>query len=154
MQLRLVAASLALLMVLAGESRARAQCGAQRSTCSGCHDGSRAPYEAGAAWHVDHAFTDLCVACHGGDGVAVDAAAAHVGVDRAIASVKCEACHEGKASASMSAYQPVDASKTSAPTVRSPHGAFLPNAILSALALALALGVSGLAYVARKERSR
>jgi hypothetical protein len=79
----------------------RAQCGANRSTCSGCHDGSRAPFAARAAWHADHAFADVCAVCHGGVPDATEARAAHAGLVAPLAGeTQCGSCH-GEASATL-----------------------------------------------------
>ncbi len=74
---------------------AEAQCGAKRSTCSSCHDGVHARAPARSAWHVDHAFADVCTACHAGDGDAPEATAAHAAMQAPLANggAPCRTCH-------------------------------------------------------------
>ena len=120
--------------VLAATRTSAAQCGAQRSTCAGCHDNRRAPYQASAAWHMDHAFADLCVGCHGGDGRAPEEARAHVGVALRRGQDACNACHAGDAARTAARYE---ARPSSAPIVREEHGRPATNVVLGALALLL-----------------
>jgi hypothetical protein len=153
MQCRRVAACLAFIAMIVSSRQVAAQCGAQRSTCSGCHDGSRAPYSASAAWHGDHAFADLCVACHAGNGSAGEPANAHIGVSVAVAAEKCETCHANDERKLTDRYDRGSKSAELArPAVRSVHGSRLPNLLLSVLAAAL--GAFGCALVLRTERSR
>ncbi len=76
---------------------ANAQCGANASSCKRCHQGEQAyPVNDIGQWHIDHADSDFCQLCHGGDKSADDADAAHEGMfdplsDRA--QKRCAACH-------------------------------------------------------------
>jgi hypothetical protein len=157
-------ASLALgagLLALAAD--ARAQCGAKRSTCSGCHDGAHAAYGAAEPWHADHAFADLCVACHGGHGDARESAAAHVDRASEVPATSCTPCHAATGGGAPERYAyarpspgpsaPGPAPVASAPARTSPpHGGRRGNTIVGLLAAAL--GAAGLAIVVRKERRR
>jgi hypothetical protein len=95
----LVFAALLLPFLLLVPSRqAQAQCGAKRSTCSACHDGTRAATPLAGPWHDDHAFADVCTACHGGDGAATEPAVAHRAMVAPLGDVVgCRSCHGEKA---------------------------------------------------------
>jgi hypothetical protein len=138
-------ASLALALALVADaSHARAQCGAQRSTCSGCHDDVRAPYRADASPHPEHAFADLCVACHGGRGDAREAPAAHEGVRTTVGVAVCAGCHPGSLPGAKSS--PTTDARPSAP-----HGRAGPNLALAAVAAALGAVATRLVVVRRRE---
>ena len=138
------------LALVAGSRSARAQCGGQRSTCSLCHDGTRAPYRPDARPHPEHAFADLCVACHGGRGDATVAETAHEGVHADVAAEVCAGCHPG-APASVKGVTSAPAPRTSPPA---PHGRTGPNLVLGAIATALAAGGAALGLSRRREQER
>jgi uncharacterized membrane protein YedE/YeeE len=48
-----------------------------------------------APWHAEHAFGDLCAACHAGDAAAIDKPAAHRGLLKPLANPDrtCKSCH-------------------------------------------------------------
>jgi hypothetical protein len=108
---------------------ARAQCGASRSTCSSCHDEAHATFSRSAAFHSEHAFADLCVACHGGNGEAAGAEAAHLGLAAPLAAEgeRCRSCHAEKLDEPLSRYR-TEASKAPSPglpppaTIAAVHG--------------------------------
>lgn len=141
-------------LVLAGclaTAEARAQCGAKRSSCSGCHDGARAPLPSREAWHEDHAFADLCPACHGGHGDAKDPAVAHGELVEPSSEERCAACHSTSLGDRYRHTQSRDAG-ASPPSPPSPHGRAAPNIALAIVAGAL--GAFGAAFVVRNERAR
>ena len=86
---------LLLFVALVVPDEADAQWGANRSSCSACHDGTRASVPRPDAWHDNHAFADLCSTCHGGHGDAEDVDDAHVGLVDPLASpdAQCGSCH-------------------------------------------------------------
>ena len=160
----LLAIALALVAAAFAPS-ASAQCGANRSTCSACHDGARASYAADAAWHKDHCFADVCAVCHGGAPDAPAAAAAHVGLVAPLAGdTQCISCH-GDASAALArryadaadaadagaTTQPAQPARTtsapSSPAPRDVGSNDVPATILAAL-----IGALGLGWVASRER--
>jgi hypothetical protein len=144
------------------------QCGAKRSSCSGCHDGSAAPYSRAEAWHEEHAFADVCSVCHGGDPEATSVTVAHAGlVDPLDApEATCASCH---GSASRGLADRYRASRTPRPGERGPHdgapapagggptarperhGESGPNAIMAAVVGAV--GLVGGIFVAVRERA-
>lgn len=97
---RVVLAAVTVVALLA-PARGAAQCTSVGSSCLHCHEAqARAPVlDDGKPWHADHAFTDLCVACHAGSPEAVDEAGAHRGLVAPLADVgaTCGACHAGDA---------------------------------------------------------
>jgi uncharacterized protein len=88
-------------LALTASAQARAQCTSTGSSCVSCHEVSGAyPVLAdGHAWHADHGFGDLCVACHGGDPAATSKADAHVAMRAPLEDVSrsCGGCHEDAA---------------------------------------------------------
>lgn len=141
---------------------ARAQCGAKRSTCSACHDGTRAARAADAPWHADHAFADLCVGCHGGRGDQAAEPVAHEGLGDPRDAAKCGACH-ADAMARLEGYAARDAgaAATSAgdrppsggsARVPTPHGDPASNGVVAGIITVVAL--LGAGVVVRQERRR
>lgn len=171
----LIALALALVAATSAPA-ARAQCGANRSQCSACHDSARAPYAADAAWHKDHGFADVCAVCHGGVPDATVAAAAHVGLLAPLAGdTQCVSCHGDKSAAlarryardaeqARAAREAADGGATPRqPPGSSPHRPAAPpsstpgddtgsNDTLAAV-LAVLVGVLGLGWVASRERA-
>lgn len=95
---RMLASALLAGALLAAAPDARAQCGTA-SSCRQCHEvEGRAPPERTQPWHTDHAFADLCVGCHGGNGAATDESTAHAGLSGPLSGdgVACATCHAGK----------------------------------------------------------
>ncbi len=174
--MRRAAASLALVFALALVPRsALAQCGAKRSTCSGCHDGARAPAPGPEAWHRDHAFADLCPVCHGGAGEEIDPTLAHAGMARPLgegdeACAACASCHGAETPARVARYRAARLEDAGAPAPAAggpaspplrapppsrevhPHGEPGPNLALGALVAAV--GAAGGLFVALHERAR
>jgi hypothetical protein len=77
-------------------STADAQCGTQMSTCRNCHEvKGQLKVNVKGDWHVNHAFGDFCVTCHGGDAKAKDAAPAHTGMVKPLENITaaCASCH-------------------------------------------------------------
>jgi hypothetical protein len=158
------------LVALAVPLEARAQCGANRSTCSACHDGARAALPAPGAWHDDHAFADLCVTCHGGRGDVVDADEAHLGLVDPLSSSNetCASCHGAKTALFVERYRvrrdaAVDVHPKSAPgpasgSDRTPacpsnvHGEARSNLVL--MALVGMVGAFGAVFIVHNERAR
>jgi hypothetical protein len=158
------------LVALAVPMEARAQCGANRSTCSACHDGARAALPASDAWHDDHAFADLCVTCHGGRGDIVDADEAHLGLVDPLSSSNetCASCHGAKTALLVERYRvrrdaAVDVHPKSAPgpvsgSDRTParrsnvHGEAKSNLVL--MALIGMIGAFGVLFIVRNELGR
>ena len=111
-----LAALAAIAASLVAAPDARAQCSANASSCVTCHE-SAAEHPVlsdGRAWHGDHAFADLCVACHGGDPSAATKDAAHAGLAPPLDDVHraCGGCH-GDADARADRYR---AAAAGAPT--------------------------------------
>lgn len=137
---------------------ARAQCGAALSQCRNCHEVRGAhPVQAGpSAWHRDHAFADLCVACHGGDPQAIDEPTAHAAMTDPLANVHttCGACHGDDADSLARPYVSALAPSPTAPRAPAAHerrrGIAWPNVVLAAMVLFA--GAGGSAYVIRNER--
>ncbi len=98
-------ARLAALAVLATivslAAPARAQCTSSGSSCVTCHETRAALPVLGEErpWHRDHAFGDLCSACHGGDPEASSAPQAHRGLRSPLEDVttSCAGCHAADA---------------------------------------------------------
>lgn len=80
---------------------ADAQCTSNASTCSTCHttQGVRPAFPAAQPWHADHAFADLCGACHGGDPLADEPLVAHAGLRDPLSDParSCAGCHDDAA---------------------------------------------------------
>jgi hypothetical protein len=77
-------------------STANAQCGTQMSSCRNCHEvKGQLKVNTKGDWHVNHAFGDFCVTCHGGDAKAKDAAPAHAGMWKPLENIAaaCASCH-------------------------------------------------------------
>jgi uncharacterized membrane protein YedE/YeeE len=95
-----------LFFALLAPREADAQCGANRSSCSACHNGTRASLPRGDAWHEDHAFGDLCSTCHGGHADANDVDEAHAGlVDPVASPATCGSCHAAEATSLLGRYR-------------------------------------------------
>ena len=149
----------------------KAQCGANHSSCSACHDGVQAGAPSDKAWHEQHAFADMCALCHGGSGEPTDVAQAHVGlVDPLASETACASCHGSSTSACVARYrlahsQDVDAGITVTTTrpgdgtpsrppahASRPHGDTGPN--LATASIVLVIGAAGAFLVVRQERGR
>jgi hypothetical protein len=131
-----------------------AQCGAKRSTCSACHDGTRAALPRPAAWHENHAFADLCPTCHGGRGEENDLAQAHAGlVDPLGNEEACGSCHGESTRAFVERYRAAgsldDAPRPPSSPMTRPHGEVGRN--LAMTALVVAVGLLGGLFVVRHE---
>ena len=162
----LVIGALALLAI-SWPASARAQCGANRSTCSGCHDGARAPYGAAASWHLDHCFADVCAVCHGGAPEATAPALAHAGMVAPLANEgeQCRSCHGAASAALASRYAAGIDSAAAARDAGAPGGDALPpttpttpttpapgaNDAFAGLIAGL-IAVAGLAWIVVRER--
>jgi hypothetical protein len=153
----------ALLAYTAFVGTAEAQCGATRSTCSACHDDARAALPRNDVWHEDHAFADLCVACHGGKGDLDDPALAHAELVAPLAAEgeRCFTCHTEDQHSFVGRYQTAltdDARKppsagavangsTSPPSLPPRHASESANRALVGIIIALFVG--GGAWVRR-----
>jgi hypothetical protein len=136
-------------------AQARAQCGARLSQCRSCHEVRGAKPVQPSPWHQDHAFADLCAACHGGDPQARDEATAHAGLASPLGDVQgtCGPCH-GAASRTLAlAYvttlRPAPVPAPAAPPSRG-RGIAWANLVLSTIVLAV--GGAGATHVVRNER--
>lgn len=134
-EMRILVLSVLAMVVALAPATAEAQCGAKRSTCSTCHTETSA-----GPWHRDHAFADLCAACHGGDPDATEIAAAHVGLEEP----RCATCHADGRRYDVDA----GAAPSSSPPVE-PHGRFGANVVATIVAITLAGG-----FVVLLERRR
>lgn len=109
------------------------QCGAKRSTCVDCHAVS-----ATDPWHRDHSFADLCVACHGGQADAKEAAEAHR--DLVAPRTTCPTCHASPIDYARPLATTASSASTSAPPQRPAierHGRLVPNVVAALIAVAL-----------------
>lgn len=99
---------MAAVLLLTGNDTARAQCGADASTCMNCHQGEEAyPVKELGAWHIDHAANDFCQLCHGGDKESKDHVTAHATLFDPLserAAARCTTCHPGDAQAKFDSY--------------------------------------------------
>ncbi len=88
---------------------ANAQCGANASSCKRCHQGEEAyPVNDMGQWHIDHADSDFCQLCHGGDKSVDDADTAHEGMFDPLSErgqARCAACHPADVDTYFQAYQ-------------------------------------------------
>jgi len=147
-----------------------AQCTSSASSCVTCHEtqGLRPVLRSPQPWHADHAFADLCAACHGGDGAAAGKAKAHWGLRSPLADPAraCAGCHSSDASARAERYlsrPPAPSPSAPSPPAPSPptpgaassdrHAAAAANWILAGLALLLAVGLA-VALARRPARPR
>jgi hypothetical protein len=84
-----------------------------------CHEAQalRPVLQSPQAWHADHAFGDLCVACHGGDPRAASKPRAHVGVRQPLLQVAqaCGSCHADAGPRSERYWSLLRASRPAAP---------------------------------------
>jgi hypothetical protein len=139
---------------------ARAQCGASSSECRNCHEvrGARSVLAAPALWHRDHAFSDLCALCHGGDAQSRDEATAHTGLQSPLADPQatCGSCHGAESNALARRYAAAVATPRSPTPPPPPSPASAPravawgNVILASLVL-LVFG-AGAFYIVTNER--
>ncbi|HVV83926.1 MAG TPA: YeeE/YedE thiosulfate transporter family protein [Kofleriaceae bacterium] len=117
--------AVAALALVAAPRRAPAQCEANASSCVDCHEvqGRHPVQDDGRPWHRDHAFGDLCVACHGGAPGATSQALAHAGMREPLAepAAACGGCHSD-AAARADRYRAIVAAGT-APTQPPTDGA-------------------------------
>lgn len=152
-----LALSLALSITATAASVRAQQCAGVVSECRTCHEvrGERPVLGGPLPWHVDHAFADLCANCHGGDASATGAHEAHVGVHSPLADVPatCGECHGTDAERLASGYWAFVARGRATPprTPTSARPAVLWGNVVTA-ALALAVGIGGVAYVVHNER--
>ncbi len=144
-----------------------AQCTSSASSCVTCHEtqGLRPVLRNPQPWHADHAFADLCAACHGGDAAAPGKAKAHWGLRAPLADPArtCAGCHSKDTSARAERYlsrpAPPPSAAPGAPAASAPapgtadgdHAAATANRALAALALLLAVG---LAFVLARKQAR
>ena len=159
--LRVALCGIVVAFVLTGID-ASAQCGAKRSTCSECHDGTRAMLPARDPWHDDHAFADLCPSCHGGNGEAHDATAAHRNLDAPLgdANESCASCHGSDATGFRDRYRALRTADAGAASIgpttgratAPAHGERGPN-IAMTIAL-VGVGALGAIVVGMRERDR
>jgi len=116
---------LALLLVLSADRAAHAQCSSNASSCLTCHEvqRQRPVLDAGAPWHRDHGFGDLCASCHAGASDEPTLAGAHLGVrsPRADPASTCGSCHTENLDALVARYR--DVSWTPAAPVAAPPAA-------------------------------
>lgn len=155
---------LAVALAIPSPRLASAQCGAKSSTCRACHELRKEgpAFDGALPWHRDHAFADLCPSCHGGDGQAKAAAAAHDGRLAPLADVQatCGLCH-GDGAARAVAYERALGERDagpSAPAIPAAVEASAPprtapgNRAVALVALVLGAFGSGLAL--KNERRR
>jgi hypothetical protein len=156
-----VVAVVASLVVLA-PCPAHGQCGEAPSSCWACHEtgGQRSVLAEPAPWHRDHAFADLCGRCHGGDPLASDQTAAHVGLVAPLASsVGCASCHAADADARVQAYA-AQVAQVEAVAARPPPAAPAvvaappPNDAAVALIIAALAALGGLGVILVERRRR
>lgn len=162
-----LAAALAACLALAVARPASAQsCGGQRSSCAACHEerGEHPVTRDGTSWHGDHAFGDLCTACHGGEPLATTRDDAHAGLVAPLVATRCVACHASPAPL-LARYldergrqAPAAASRPpqpSAPTSAPPAGPGAANLVAGALVIAFALiGAIGVYRTERRRRGK
>lgn len=152
---RALLGSIVVAVALSRSGAAFAQCEAGASSCVACHEakGLR-PVQAGPqAWHLDHAFADLCVACHGGDPQAQTADAAHAAMRAPLAdpAAACGGCHGAELDARVARYATAAVSTVEVPTPPpAPPGAaqaagHAADRALAAVAVALAIALYALA---------
>ncbi len=131
--------TLVLSLVLGADRAAHAQCSSNASSCLSCHEvqRQRPVLDAGAPWHRDHGFGDLCASCHGGASDEPTLAAAHIGVrsPRADPSSTCGSCHSENLDALVARFR--DVSWTPAAPVAAPPAATANAGRVVDLALAL-----------------
>ncbi|MFO0552958.1 MAG: hypothetical protein U0271_31510 [Polyangiaceae bacterium] len=146
------------LSIAATTASARAQqCAGVVSECRTCHEvrGERPVIAGPLPWHVDHAFADLCSQCHGGDATAQSATEAHIGVRSPLSDVDaaCGNCHGAETQQLATGYSAFAerARSIPPPPPASARREVVWGNVLTA-ALAVALGVGGVAYVVRNER--
>jgi hypothetical protein len=158
-------AAITLILGFALVRPAHAQCPSNASSCVTCHEtqGLRPVSKDAQAWHVDHAFGDLCAACHGGDPAMAGQASAHLGLRPPLSdpAASCAGCHVNDATARVDRYLSGAAhsatSTPAQPTSPAPPSA-TPGAlagstadrVLAGVAAALALA---LYFVIRRELS-
>jgi uncharacterized protein len=137
---------IALLLLLT--ERVWAQCASNASSCVGCHEaqGLRPVLQSAQPWHRDHAFGDLCAACHAGDPTAESKQSAHIGLQQPLlaGSSACVGCHATDASARSARYASAfEAGPGAAPpsAKRAASSGKLANGVLSGVALALSVAL-------------
>ncbi len=157
---REIAIAIVVILALIAIARlAHGQCGETPSSCWSCHEtaAQRSVIGQAAPWHRDHGLTDMCSRCHGGDPLAVDERAAHLGrVAPLASSVACASCHAGDADAKLAQYAalaPAPGAPLPAAPAASAPPPVAPNDPLFALALA-AVAVLGASVIAIVERRR
>lgn len=162
--LRAVSAVTAAAVLMLAPATLRAQCGAERTSCGACHDGAHASRPSDVRPHRDHAFAELCVACHGGKGDEPERTVAHRGLVAPLgeAGARCAECHspveswvaryaDGAGAGSPSGGTGAAARGVVPP---SPHGSTFPNAALAIVAVGLALLFSYLVQRGEAEKER
>jgi hypothetical protein len=127
-----------------------AQCASNASSCVACHEaqGLRPVLQSAQPWHRDHAFGDLCAACHAGDPAAEGKASAHLGLQQPLleGSAACVGCHANDASARSARYVSAlfEAGPGGPPPLAAKRAAAtgqLVDRVLSGVALALAVAL-------------
>lgn len=133
-----------------------AQCVSNASSCVTCHETEalRPVLQLGQPWHVDHAFGDLCVACHAGDPSATTQQQAHRDVHSPLAdpSVSCAGCHTDEAAQRAERYLLFLNARRSGPpgNVKPPSPAKAASSANRVLAVVAALLTVGLALMIRR----
>ncbi|HTJ80612.1 MAG TPA: YeeE/YedE thiosulfate transporter family protein, partial [Polyangiaceae bacterium] len=142
-------------------------CPSNASSCLSCHEvqGAHSVLRDAQPWHADHAFGDLCAACHSGDPSAPAHDAAHAGLQRPLDDpfVSCASCHAAdyatradryRAALSVAAPSPLPSAPPSGPAsppaVEARRGAGADRALT---VLAASLGLA-LYFVLRGARSQ
>lgn len=146
-------------LVLLPALDATAQCGASVSGCRQCHeiDKQRPVLGDGRPWHIDHAFGDFCVACHGGDRSATDPVAAHLNLVDPLGepAQRCgtSTCHGEAADGLAADYRRPRAPKPDAAAPEEQDAQRSSHNVPAAIA-AVVLALAGTVYVTWNERRR
>lgn len=151
-----------IVLLLWSAAPARAQCGADASSCLSCHEvqHQRSILSDGKPWHVDHGFGDLCARCHGGRPGAADKEGAHQGRVDPLSNPAgiCGACHGTGAAAYADRYARLRVPPPKAPKQESEPGSGRGSGVRwSNIALAIAvvlLGAGGVLFIRSNERRR
>lgn len=151
--------SLLLLLALSLARPARAQCGANVSSCVACHETQRQRpvLTDGTPWHRDHGFCDMCTSCHEGAGDEPALETAHTGLRRNLGEMKsvCASCHQDASEAFVARY----AAFSPTPTPSAPPGASgapvpvatrMIDLVLAAVAIVLGLVISAIVWRRRR----
>ena len=157
-----IVAIAALAIAVGSIRRARAQCAASASSCLDCHEvqARRPVLDGDGPWHRDHAFGDLCVACHAGDPAATEALAAHAAIRDPLADPAntCGGCHDDHA-ARAERYQAAAPIASTLPPPPAPPAAGAttaraPAAIDRVLAVTAVVLAGAIAWMVRRRGGR